>query len=106
MEDQVGKAEVAELGATSRRPFAGALEVAVVLPREEAALGQEGARALAGFRALLREEAAELALELGAPPRFVEIDPALARASSSARPRRIQTSAAIALGAMIAPVSG
>ena len=61
-------------GATPRRPFAGAREVAVVLPQAASAPGDD-ARALAQFGTLLREESAELALELGAPPRFVEADP-------------------------------
>lgn len=61
-------------GETPRRPFAGAREVAIVLPHAESAPGDD-ARALAQFGTLLREEAAELALELGAPPRFVEADP-------------------------------
>jgi carboxyl-terminal processing protease len=58
---------------TPRRPFAGAREVAVVLPRDGAALGEGGARELADLGALLRRERAEL--ELGAPVRFVEADP-------------------------------
>ncbi len=66
---------MADAGRAPRRPFAGAPEVAVVLPREGAALGEDDARALAQFRALLRQEWAELELELGAPVRFVDADP-------------------------------
>ncbi|HEX5505780.1 MAG TPA: S41 family peptidase [Thermomicrobiales bacterium] len=57
------------------RPFAGAGEVAVVLPRDGAALGEGGARALADLAALLWRERAELAVELGAPVAFVATDP-------------------------------
>jgi len=58
-----------------RRPFAGAVEVAVVLPRDGASLGHGGQQALAELGAMLRREWAELELELGAPVHFVDADP-------------------------------
>lgn len=46
-----------------------------MLPRDGAALGDDGPRRLADLAALLWRERAELALELGAPVRFVAADP-------------------------------
>ena len=61
--------------AVARRPFAGADEVAIVLPRDGAPLGDDGPRALAEFGELLLREQAELEVELGASVRFVDADP-------------------------------
>lgn len=55
------------------KPFAGAARVAVVLPWK--AETPEEAAALAGWRALLQSEHAELEVELGAPVEFVARDP-------------------------------
>jgi len=60
-----------------RGPFAGADEVVVVLPRDGAALGDDGPRALDDLGTLLRREQAELELELGAPVRFADHDPGI-----------------------------
>ena len=48
-----------------------------MLPRDGAALGDDGPRALDDLGTLLRREQAELELELGAPVRFADHDPGI-----------------------------
>lgn len=58
-----------------RRVFAGRSRVAVIVPQPSSAPDRETARAITDFVTLQRAEAAELALELGAPVRFLDADP-------------------------------
>lgn len=66
---------MSQRGSGARRLFPGASEICVVLPRDGAALGPDGERALAGFRELLYRERAEIEAECGVPARFVDTDP-------------------------------
>ncbi len=60
---------------TLPRPFTGANEVSVVLPRAGSDLDIGGDPAVSEFRTLLRRERVESEVELGAPVRFVDTDP-------------------------------